>query len=226
MTPSAIFFGAIGTMIETSDLQRQAFNNAFAGAGLSWHWTMDDYIRLLERPGGHRRIKEFAEQRGEAVDVDAIYADKQKQFAILVQSAPLSPRPGVAEVLADARAQGIKTAFVTTTTQAQVDLVLNAVRPVVPDDAFDLITTGADVTRSKPAPDIYEHALNRLGVDAQHCIAIEDTPESAQAAMAAGVATFATPGRVAQGRRFPDGVVELDRLNLQALVVPHVTAAQ
>ena len=43
----AILFGSIGTLIETSDLQREAFNEAFKEAGLDWYWDHEDYTKLL-----------------------------------------------------------------------------------------------------------------------------------------------------------------------------------
>jgi len=43
MNYKAILFGSIGTLIETSDLQRESFNEAFKEAGLDWYWDQEDY---------------------------------------------------------------------------------------------------------------------------------------------------------------------------------------
>ena len=48
MTIQALFFGGIGTLLETSELQREAFNAAFREAGLDWHWSIDEYREMLE----------------------------------------------------------------------------------------------------------------------------------------------------------------------------------
>ena len=58
----AILFGSIGTLIETSDLQREAFNQAFKEAGLDWYWDQEDYTKLLKKSGGTKRIEDFAEK--------------------------------------------------------------------------------------------------------------------------------------------------------------------
>ncbi len=52
---SAVLFGSIGTLAETSEIQRGAFNQAFRANGLDWHWERDEYVALLERSGGRDR---------------------------------------------------------------------------------------------------------------------------------------------------------------------------
>jgi hypothetical protein len=55
----AVVFGAIGTIAETSDLQRQAFNEAFAAAGLTWNWNGETYQNLLQINGGQNRLRAY-----------------------------------------------------------------------------------------------------------------------------------------------------------------------
>ena len=62
MNYKAILFGSIGTLIETSDLQRESFNEAFKEAGLDWYWDQEDYRLLLKQSGGTKRIEDFAEK--------------------------------------------------------------------------------------------------------------------------------------------------------------------
>ena len=58
----AVLFGSIGTLIETSDIQRESFNQAFKEAGLDWYWDQEDYTKLLKKSGGTKRIEDFAEK--------------------------------------------------------------------------------------------------------------------------------------------------------------------
>ena len=55
----AVIFGAIGTIAETSDLQRQAFNAAFKATGLDWNWNPEVYRDLLKINGGQNRIASY-----------------------------------------------------------------------------------------------------------------------------------------------------------------------
>ena len=48
----ALFFGSIGSIVETSELQCQAFNEAVAEHALNWHWDQATYQGLLSLGGG------------------------------------------------------------------------------------------------------------------------------------------------------------------------------
>ena len=69
---SALLLGSISTVADTSELQRQAFNQAFEAHGLDWRWDRDDYRAMLSTSGGQDRIAGYARSRGE--DVDAVTA--------------------------------------------------------------------------------------------------------------------------------------------------------
>ena len=59
----ALLFGSIGTLVETSEIQRKSFNEAFKKKGLDWYWTKKEYIKLLNKSGGSDRIKEYAKKK-------------------------------------------------------------------------------------------------------------------------------------------------------------------
>ena len=188
----AYLIGSIGTLVETSDLQRDAFNRAFAEAGLDWHWETADYAAMLALSGGRDRIARYANQRGETVDAEAIHARKSALFQERLAEGGLSPRPGVIEALEAARAAGWKTGFVTTTSAANVDAILAALG--MDRRAFDIVTDAGLVERGKPAPDVYLLALERLGESAEGSIAVEDNPDGVRAAKAAGLTCTGFPG--------------------------------
>ena len=60
MTIKAVLFGSIGTIVETSNIQRQSFNKAFKKNGLDWYWTKKMYQSMLQKPGGEIRVKKFS----------------------------------------------------------------------------------------------------------------------------------------------------------------------
>jgi phosphoglycolate phosphatase-like HAD superfamily hydrolase len=57
----AVLFGSIGALADTSELQREAFNDAFRAHGLDWTWSRDEYQQLLAESGGEQRIAAYAE---------------------------------------------------------------------------------------------------------------------------------------------------------------------
>jgi hypothetical protein len=77
---SAVLFGSISTLADTSELQRRAFNEAFVASGLDWNWSRDDYPAMLDSNGGAERIRDYAATREENVDAAAVHALKSEIF--------------------------------------------------------------------------------------------------------------------------------------------------
>lgn len=216
MSITTVMLGSIGVLADTSEMQREAFNQAFDDHGLDWHWDKSTYQALLRKSGGKNRIAQWAEAHDADVDVNAIYESKVTVFEQRA-SAGLQLRPGVAELIADAKEQGLTLAFVSSSDVRQVNLILEGLKNQIAEDTFDYIGHGLRVSRGKPAPDIYLDALSSLGVSAQNCVAVEDTPESAAASLAAGIYTFGFPNEMNAGRKFPTGMV----CGLPAFAAPH-----
>ena len=214
----AIFFGSVGTLAETSELQCKAFNKAFDEAGLDWFWHPNEYRELLREPGGVKRIMSEANRRKQSVDAERIHALKVAHFRDLVATQGLLPRPGVLETLGWARTEGLIVSWVTTTGRDTIDLILMGLRDSITASSFSFIHDTSEVRLPKPAPDIYHRALQQAGVGMDEAIAIEDTPESAMSALSAGIKTFGFPGWATAERPFRQGVQTLDVLSAAALL--------
>ncbi len=224
----ALIFDVDGTLAETEELHRRAFNQSFAEAGLDWAWDRALYGRLLEVTGGKERIRYFIDAFGGAPDptasgIAALHAAKTRIYADLVAAGALTLRPGVARLLGEARMAGLRLAIATTTTPANVEALLTATLGPEGIGWFDVIAAGDAVPAKKPAPDIYRLALRRLGLDRAECVAFEDTENGARSAIGAGIPTIVTisayggpgpfPGAIAVVRDLDDagdaGIVDL-----------------
>ena len=116
-------------------------------------------------------------------------------------------RPGARELLSALREQGVPSALVTMSWRSLADAVVGA----LPDGTFAAVVTGDEVSHGKPHPEPYRAAARLLGVSAEDCVAIEDSPTGVRSAVAAGVPTLAVPHVVA----VPEiaGAVHLDTLS-------------
>ncbi len=95
---------------------------------------------------------------------------------------------GVLELLRGLHERGVKIGLATAAERRNAEWTLEqlGVR-----ELFDAVVVDRDVARGKPAPDIYLKALERLGVDAQHCAVLEDSATGVRAAKTAGLRVIA-----------------------------------
>ena len=218
MTKQAILFGSIGTLVETSELQRQAFNQAFEEAGLDWSWGRDYYRALLKNSGGEQRIKDYANAKGKDVDATSLHQRKTEIFDEAMIADGLSLRVGVAGVIENAKDNGIKLAFVTTTSHDNVDAIFEALGNSLGRDDFAFVGDASVTSVGKPSPDIYEAALNFIALDKTACVTIEDTGVSAKGAVAAGFETVGFAGEYADRDDFNAAVRVVDAVEYADLI--------
>ena len=189
---AALIFDVDGTLAETEELHRTAFNRAFAWAELDVVWDRARYRDLLKVTGGKRRIVHYFTGEGRAGDAaiaGRLHIAKNLYYAEAL-AAGIALRPGVADTIERAKAAGLKLAIATTTGRSNLDALLAA----IPLPRFDVIVTAEDVAALKPDPQVYRVALERLDVLAEAALAFEDSVNGLAAASAAGLRTIVTPG--------------------------------
>ena len=194
MTYKSVFFGSIGTIIETSELQRESFNEAFKEAGLDWYWDQEDYKSLLKQSGGTKRIEDFAEKNNTTVQAQKIRERKTEIFNQKLSTAKLMPREGIIDVIEFAKNNQLKLGFVTSTTKDNINSIFLALKNYFTKEDFDFVGNNTMVQNHKPHSDIYIEAIKRLNVEPKECIAIEDSRASALSAHNANVSCIAFPG--------------------------------
>ena len=198
----AILFGSIGTIVETSDIQRNSFNDAFKLTGLNWNWGENEYKKLLKKSGGATRIKEFGDKMNIVVDGKKIRDLKTKIFNEYMNKNKLKPRDGVLEVINYAKKNKKKLGFVSSTSINNINCIFHSLRDFINKKDFDFIGNNEMVLREKPYPDIYNYSLKYLNIMPEECIAIEDTEESLNSAIEANIKCIAFPGKYHVDNKF------------------------
>jgi HAD superfamily hydrolase (TIGR01509 family) len=102
-------------------------------------------------------------------------------------------RPGAADLLLAVREAGLASALVTTTSRPLADIVLAAIRADLDGDPFDLTLCGDEVPARKPDPAPYRMAMERLRVQPEQCVVVEDSQAGISAGLAAGAAVLGVP---------------------------------
>jgi len=203
MSIRALIFDVDGTLADTEETHRRAFNAAFERQGLRWHWSEREYGRLLSTPGGKERLRAHVEslpiwpteRRLLASRIPAIHETKTVIYGDLVGAGHAPLREGIARLIDQAQCAGIRLAIASTTTLANIEALLRASFGPSAMERFAVVAAGDVVPRKKPAPDIYRRVLEELRLPPSECVALEDSTLGLRAAKAAGLFTVVTPSR-------------------------------
>lgn len=214
---SAILFGSISTIADTSELQREAFNQAFVEHDVPWHWAREDYRALLTESGGRNRIADYAASVGTPVDATAIHDTKTRLFQQALGNGPVTPRDGVADTIRAARQAGVKIGFVSGTVPGNIGALLIALEPAVRTSDFDLVLDADQVGAPKPDRAAYVLALGTLDERPENSVAIEDNIAGVRSAAAAGIVCVAFPNGNTTGHDFAAADLVVERLDFDHL---------
>ncbi|HLR85650.1 MAG TPA: HAD family phosphatase [Nocardioidaceae bacterium] len=186
--PAAVLWDLDGTIVDTEPLWIEAEYDLARRHGAQW--TSDDALKLvgndlLDSGTYIRERMELAMTAEDVVDeLVTVMAGRMEES--------VDWRPGARDLLEDLRTHGVPTALVTMSYRAIVDPLLRK----LPNDTFDVVVVGDEVSDGKPHPAPYLTAARLLGVEPADCIAIEDSPTGAASADAAGCHVLAIPHHV------------------------------
>jgi HAD superfamily hydrolase (TIGR01509 family) len=220
----ALVFDCDGVLADTErDGHLPAFNRTFEEFGLPVRWTDAQYAELVKVGGGKERMRtlltpEFVKENGLPSDPDALDAEvarwhrrKTEIYTDIIASGSIPPRPGVRRVAEEADAAGWTLAVASTSAEPSVRSVLElAVGPGLA--AHFGVFAGDIVPHKKPAPDIYQLVVERLGLDRARTLVIEDSRNGMLAAHAAGLGCAVTTSAYTGGEDFGGARLVVDSL--------------
>ena len=189
----AVLFGSIGTVAETSEIQRRSYNLAFKRLNIDCYWNVANYCEMLKVPGGKDRIRNFTIPDIAEDLVDKIHNLKEEIYAELIEQEDIS-RIEFVEVFHHSKASDLKVGLITTTSETNIKSLSKALEDKVNFNDFDIITTSKDCLHPKPNPEIYRNALKKIGVSPCEAIAIEDTQVNLGESIAADINSILYPG--------------------------------
>ena len=213
----ALLFGSIGSIVETSDLQRKSFNQAFIKSGLNWYWTKKEYKKLLNKSGGEDRISRYAKESNIRVNAKKIRGLKTKIFNNYLKKKELKLRPGVKDLINFCIKNKIKLGFVSSTSLNIINSIFYCLRRSLKKSYFNFIGNSNLVKKNKPNPDIYLFALKKLKLKPKECIAIEDSQESLDAAFKAKIKCLIFPGKFHSSKKFLRAYKKVFNLNTKIM---------
>jgi HAD superfamily hydrolase (TIGR01509 family) len=196
----ALIFDVDGTLAETEEFHRAAFNQVFAHFGFYWLWNRELYKELLKVTGGKERILHYLRQfKPEDLDraqpqIAHMHQLKTQIYGEIIHQGAVELRPGVSRLIAEAQSAGVTLAIATTTSLSNVHALLERTMGACGSEIFQIIVAGDEAPAKKPSPDAFAIALKRSNTSASECVAVEDSANGVMAAQSAGLKVIATPG--------------------------------
>lgn len=208
------------------DGHRPAFNRAFSEEGIEEEWDEERYGVLLETGGGKERMTAhwnevgwpdvFPEDETERqAMVKKLHLRKTDIFMDLIDEGVIPLRPGVLRIIDEAISNNVRLAVCSTSNEKAVEnLVMTLMGP---DRAAKFkIFAGDMVKAKKPAPDVYNMAVDDMDLDKSRCVIVEDTHIGLGAAKAAGISCIVTKSSYTGGEDFTGANMIVEELGDKA----------
>lgn len=201
MALRGLIFDVDGTMAETEEMHRGAFNDAFAAQGLDWLWDKAMYSSLINSGSGPERMRAFVsryrpndlQRLEEEGTFDTLYRLKSDLLGQAIERGGAPFRPGVARLISEARMYGVRLAICSSSTRLSFELLMLTRFGFESIDWFHSVVSYENGLPPKPQSAVYDAALADLRLNPDEVMAIEDSQAGVQAATSAGVMTVATP---------------------------------
>lgn len=204
----AVIFDLDGVLVTTDSLHYEAWKRLGEEIGIT-DFTKEDNVR-------QRGISRMASLEILLEKTDVKYTDAEKEELAerknnyykqsLGGLTKKDVLPGAKEVLEFLREHGIKTAVGSASKNAPMILEKTGLLPFL-----DAVACGLDVTKSKPDPEVFLKAAEKLSVPPKDCMVFEDADAGIEAAKRGGMFSFAVGA--ARGNKSAD----LSALSLNAL---------
>jgi HAD superfamily hydrolase (TIGR01509 family) len=180
---SAILFDMDGTIIDSEPLWLQAEIQVMAELGC--HWDEQDQINCLGGP--MERTEKYMQDRSGNVKPYGYFGQRLNEVMKLKFVKDLVLIPNALELITKSKEAGLKTALVTASGRE----LMNSALTRFPENSFDIAISRDDVANSKPHPEPYLMAAERLKVKIDECLVLEDSMTGVRAGLDSGAQVVA-----------------------------------
>jgi len=212
LSKKTILWDMDGVIADSNSFHFAAWQETFAKRRVNF--TKEDFTKLF----GTRNDFIIRNVLGEGLaekDIESTVQEKEASFREKAKG-NIKPFPGVVKLLNTIKRGNFKQALVSSAPKENIDLLISE---LALGGIFDRVVSGREVAESKPSPQIYLLAAEKLGAQPQDCIVIEDSPHGVKAAKAAGMKCLAVTNThpkqdFEEADRVVDSLEEVDLITL------------
>jgi len=219
MTLNALILDVDGTLAETADVKRAAFNQAFAEFGLNWVWSRAVFAQVLANARAGNEIEFFlllrAPDQFNRLERSGLFgklARRQRQIYLgLLETGAATLRPGIARLMAEAVQTHLKIALCSTGSRDEFETLVFNRFGLEMVNALACSVSGEELTSPSPVQ-AYRACAKKLGCAPASCVVIEDSSQGVAAAASLGFRVIATPSQYTWRGKFPGAHLVLSDL--------------
>jgi HAD superfamily hydrolase (TIGR01509 family) len=201
----AVIFDMDGVLVDSEPIAMEAMRRVMARQGVTYTQAENDEFLGRTTLEECRILRARHRLEVHERDLTAQYVDILVE---LIRERP-RPMPGVPDILADLCEAGYRLALASS---AEPAVITTNVRGLDLARFFEVVVSGTEVHRGKPAPDIFLETARRLGLPAPRCLVVEDSRNGLLAAKAAGMACAVIPCASTRGQDFREADYRLGTL--------------
>jgi beta-phosphoglucomutase len=196
----AVIFDLDGVITDTAHYHYLAWKRLAESVGVHFDEAFNEHLKGVDRMGSLNLILGEAAQNYSLQQKLEMADAKNRHYQELISTmSEADLLPGAVDALAAVRAAGLRIGLASVSKNAFTVLEHLGIR-----DRFDYVVDAATITHSKPHPEIFLTAAEKLGIDPSDCLGVEDA--------VAGVASIKSAGMYALGVGSPDVLTQADKV--------------
>jgi len=172
----AVLFDMDGVIFDTERVYLEHWIKIFKKYG--YEMKKEVYVSVMGR-GRENVMKTFLEIYGESLPIVQMYKEKDELLVQAIEDGQVPMKPGAKEILNLLKENNLKIGLATS---AKRDRMMMQLKMGKIENEFDAIVCGDDITNSKPDPEIFLKAAQKLSVNPENCVVVEDSPSGIKAA--------------------------------------------
>ena len=181
-----VIFDLDGVLVTTDEMHYRGWARLAEEEGIPFDRKQNERQRGVSRMESLEVMLERATRSYSETEKHAMAERKNAYYRDFLKTlTPADTLPGTREMLTALRTRGIRLAVGSSSRNTPLILQLTGLA-----DAFDAVADGNDITRSKPFPDVFLIAAERLQLPPEDCLVVEDAPAGIEAGRRAGMAVF------------------------------------
>ncbi len=177
----AILFDMDGVLVEAKDWHYDALNKSLGLFG--YEITRHEHLNCFDGLPTSAKLDLLTTQKGLPRALHSFINEMKQQYTVNIIHQMCRPRFNHMYALSQLKAEGYRMIVASNSMRATIDLMMKYAKLT---DYFEFMLSNQDVTKTKPDPEVYLMAMDRLGVKPEECIIVEDNDHGIAAAIASG----------------------------------------